>query len=337
MSVSFLFSSRRRHTRYIGDWSSDVCSSDLPRVHEPQINVHRAIHRPFVTPKKFSRSFWVVENFVQSVGALFAAENGQENAAAENWIDETSSVTGEQPAIAMEFCTAIRKICGGINFRYALRTRHSFGDDRLLGQRLFEEIFSAQFRSLKRIAIENDANAGALGRERDQPEPAIDPADQERERSVDSFGAPNAVVVRKDRQLLEMIVALFASKLRDENGIADARVDEITSANIFNASVSSNGKIDMFVEELNAIDRHFFMHFGAAFTRVIDQEFVEIRSRDLVSVVGLGTESVFEVKLRSRFRAGAEDFAAELFEETGAPEFLVQSEAGERFHAKRQQ
>src|SRR5437762_6359658 len=31
MSVYFFFfSSRRRHTRYIGDWSSDVCSSDLP-------------------------------------------------------------------------------------------------------------------------------------------------------------------------------------------------------------------------------------------------------------------------------------------------------------------
>src|SRR5437762_4905989 len=27
----FFFSSRRRHTRYIGDWSSDVCSSDLSR------------------------------------------------------------------------------------------------------------------------------------------------------------------------------------------------------------------------------------------------------------------------------------------------------------------
>src|SRR5437879_9187146 len=27
----FFFSSRRRHTRYIGDWSSDVCSSDLRR------------------------------------------------------------------------------------------------------------------------------------------------------------------------------------------------------------------------------------------------------------------------------------------------------------------
>src|SRR5208337_5459699 len=27
--VYFFFSSRRRHTIYIGDWSSDVCSSDL--------------------------------------------------------------------------------------------------------------------------------------------------------------------------------------------------------------------------------------------------------------------------------------------------------------------
>src|SRR5437763_7542310 len=29
MKSFFFFSSRRRHTRYIGDWSSDVCSSDL--------------------------------------------------------------------------------------------------------------------------------------------------------------------------------------------------------------------------------------------------------------------------------------------------------------------
>src|SRR6266581_5027742 len=30
MSEFFFFSSRRRHTRWTGDWSSDVCSSDLP-------------------------------------------------------------------------------------------------------------------------------------------------------------------------------------------------------------------------------------------------------------------------------------------------------------------
>src|SRR5438876_8458006 len=30
----FFFSSRRRHTRWTGDWSSDVCSSDLDRTIE---------------------------------------------------------------------------------------------------------------------------------------------------------------------------------------------------------------------------------------------------------------------------------------------------------------
>src|SRR6266487_2102564 len=29
MTMCFFFSSRRRHTRWTGDWSSDVCSSDL--------------------------------------------------------------------------------------------------------------------------------------------------------------------------------------------------------------------------------------------------------------------------------------------------------------------
>src|SRR5437762_6576460 len=32
--MCFFFSSRRRHTRYIGDWSSDVCSSDLLHGHD---------------------------------------------------------------------------------------------------------------------------------------------------------------------------------------------------------------------------------------------------------------------------------------------------------------
>ena len=37
--VYFFFSSRRRHTRYIGDWSSDVCSSDLVFGHIDEFDV----------------------------------------------------------------------------------------------------------------------------------------------------------------------------------------------------------------------------------------------------------------------------------------------------------
>src|SRR5256886_13665948 len=35
----FFFSSRRRHTRFDCDWSSDVCSSDLPLTHFKKIRV----------------------------------------------------------------------------------------------------------------------------------------------------------------------------------------------------------------------------------------------------------------------------------------------------------
>src|SRR5471030_3381615 len=36
--LSFFFSSRRRHTRYLSDWSSDVCSSDLPPATTPRFS-----------------------------------------------------------------------------------------------------------------------------------------------------------------------------------------------------------------------------------------------------------------------------------------------------------
>src|SRR5690348_17888143 len=34
----FFFSSRRRHTRWTGDWSSDVCSSDLVMTVSTELN-----------------------------------------------------------------------------------------------------------------------------------------------------------------------------------------------------------------------------------------------------------------------------------------------------------
>src|SRR5256885_6977250 len=39
--VLFFFSSRRRHTRLQGDWSSDVCSSDLMFAAKNSTSTHR--------------------------------------------------------------------------------------------------------------------------------------------------------------------------------------------------------------------------------------------------------------------------------------------------------
>src|SRR3712207_8781910 len=45
----FFFSSRRRHTRYWRDWSSDVCSSDLPTLADPFYDKGSRYSAPYVT------------------------------------------------------------------------------------------------------------------------------------------------------------------------------------------------------------------------------------------------------------------------------------------------
>src|SRR2546427_11953051 len=53
-TIFFFFSSRRRHTRFDCDWSSDVCSSDLPRCrsNRPKVTARRSQHpRANVSPK----------------------------------------------------------------------------------------------------------------------------------------------------------------------------------------------------------------------------------------------------------------------------------------------
>src|SRR5437762_14320886 len=52
MFFFFFFSSRRRHTRYIGDWSSDVCSSDL-YLNDPTGQQYRARRIVEVTRKRY--------------------------------------------------------------------------------------------------------------------------------------------------------------------------------------------------------------------------------------------------------------------------------------------
>src|SRR5690606_39521264 len=44
--IFFFFSSRRRHTRFSRDWSSDVCSSDLPE-HIRRVTEDVVVHAPF--------------------------------------------------------------------------------------------------------------------------------------------------------------------------------------------------------------------------------------------------------------------------------------------------
>src|SRR6516162_6587632 len=57
-ALYFFFSSRRRHTRLQGDWSSDVCSSDLVKedTAETVQGVLHNLFRIFGAPLVFKRS-----------------------------------------------------------------------------------------------------------------------------------------------------------------------------------------------------------------------------------------------------------------------------------------
>src|SRR5256885_9023087 len=50
MRFFFFFSSRRRHTRLQGDWSSDVCSSDLRTSHDSYERIGHLLDRVHIVP-----------------------------------------------------------------------------------------------------------------------------------------------------------------------------------------------------------------------------------------------------------------------------------------------
>src|SRR5690606_40605169 len=69
---SFFFSSRRRHTRFSRDWSSDVCSSDLTELNDlvqgdnPSMQIQQAFRNP--QTGQFDRG--QLNNFISQVGTL---------------------------------------------------------------------------------------------------------------------------------------------------------------------------------------------------------------------------------------------------------------------------
>src|SRR5437867_8528352 len=74
----FFFSSRRRHTRSYGDWSSDVCSSDLYRNATASVGIYLRQTRPRLASAESRREEWEKESLSpESTIALPCARGGR--------------------------------------------------------------------------------------------------------------------------------------------------------------------------------------------------------------------------------------------------------------------
>src|SRR5438876_11814768 len=69
VNLFFFFSSRRRHTRWTGDWSSDVCSSDL------SCAADHGYASGAVDPKRFSRDVGTKRKGVAANAGWIARRN----------------------------------------------------------------------------------------------------------------------------------------------------------------------------------------------------------------------------------------------------------------------
>src|SRR5262249_20726414 len=168
---------RRNQTQHIARFEENFDELlRVPRIDEPKINVHRAVHRSLVSCKQALCLARVIEHFVQSISAFFAAEHGKKNAAAKNRVDKSGGVACKQPAIAVQTRGSIGEIRFDINFRNAPRVCHPFRNTWLFRQCLLEEIFGVELGIPKNFTIQNDSNTRSLTGKWNQPEPAINGA-----------------------------------------------------------------------------------------------------------------------------------------------------------------
>src|SRR5207237_5501354 len=68
LNVFFFFSSRRRHTRFKCDWSSDVCSSDLSRSRAVAREQQRGCGCATFLPRSFEDGSYVLRSEERRVG-----------------------------------------------------------------------------------------------------------------------------------------------------------------------------------------------------------------------------------------------------------------------------
>src|SRR2546426_1678159 len=104
-SVIFFFSSRRRHTRLQGDWSSDVCSSDLIEPMNIALLLALSLTTPLDTATFAGGCFWTMEHAYDDLPGVISATSGFMGGTTKNpsYMDVVQGNTGHLESVQVVY------------------------------------------------------------------------------------------------------------------------------------------------------------------------------------------------------------------------------------------
>src|SRR5205085_6039882 len=132
------------------------------------------------------------------------------------------------------------------------------------------------------------------------PEPTVESAHHSDQRGVFPGKAMDIFVMREHGKLPQMIVGLLEIEQTAEHRLPAAAIEKIARF-YFRLRLVRRFDVDLhlIVSELELCHFRFFANLGAVFARMIEQKFVELRARHLISAIALRTKAVLEIKLYS--------------------------------------
>ena len=170
-----------------------------------QINVKHAANPPFIITESLRPFPRLIQNQVERIRRLFAGEQSEVNATAEDRINKSCGVACQQPAIAGKLVVSIRKISGRINFRHAPGSVPSIRSRPVVLQCSEPGLASGLiFMLLNFSASMTTPMLVVFPAERDHPEPGILCPNHPREGSVGSFLTSDIVIIREEGKLVQI-------------------------------------------------------------------------------------------------------------------------------------
>ena len=139
----------------------------VPSGDEAEILVHQTVEVAFVLAEEAWLALGILENFFENIGGFFSGVDGEKDSRGEDWVDEASGITGENPAVTGEARVAVGIIASGMDGGDSGILADPLAHEIGIVDRPIEDSFGGLFAGFEIGEIHDEADARAVGIEWD--------------------------------------------------------------------------------------------------------------------------------------------------------------------------